>query len=63
MEFFGASHPVEVENFLTDNGVVIEDFVELAQFKEENLIKVVLFDVPILVHGGSEATPSIFRDE
>jgi hypothetical protein len=30
VELLGASHPVEVEYFLANDGIIIEDFVELA---------------------------------
>jgi hypothetical protein len=48
VQLFGTSHPVEVEDLLTDDGIVIENFVKLAEFEEKYLVKVVLLDLPKL---------------
>jgi len=63
VEFFGATHPVEVEEFLTDYCIVVEDFVELSEFEKEDLFKVVLLNLPILVHGWGEIFPKFLRDQ
>ena len=63
MQLFGTSHPVEVEDLLTDDGIVIENFVKLAEFEEKYLVKVVLLDLPKLYLGGSKGGPFLFWDE
>ena len=51
MELLGTAHPVQVEKLLTDDGIVVEDFIELAELEEQNLVKVVLLDLPELLLG------------
>jgi len=33
VELLGASYPVEIEYFLANDGIIIEDFVELAKLE------------------------------
>ena len=63
VQLFGTSHPVEVEDLLTDDCIVIENFVKLAEFEEKYLVKVVLLDLPKLNFGGSKGGPFLFWDE
>jgi hypothetical protein len=48
---------------LTNYSVTVKDLVELAKLKEENLVVVVLFELPKLIHSRSKGRPSISRDE
>ena len=50
MELLAASHPVQIKQFLTNNRVQEEDFVELPQLEEENLFEIIYFQVPVLPH-------------
>ena len=47
---------------LANNGVLVEDFVELAEFKEEDFVIVGLFNFPVLGHAWSECLPLILRN-
>ena len=44
------AHPGEVEHAIAKNGVVVKDLVELAQFEKDDLVVVLLFDLPKLSH-------------
>jgi hypothetical protein len=63
VQLFGTSHPVEIEDLLTDDGIVKENFVEFAEFEEKYLVKVVLLDLPKLYLGGGKGSPFLFWDE
>lgn len=63
VEFLGAAHPVEVQQFLADDGITVKDFIELAKFEEKDLLVVSLLDVPVLLHARCEGQPLFLRDE
>ena len=61
MKLFRTSHPVKVQEFLASNRIIIKDLVKFAEFKEENLIVIVLLNLPILRHSRCEILPMLGR--
>ena len=61
MELLGSTHPIKVQYSLADDGIVVENLVELSKLKEENLFIIILFDFPILFHGWSKLCPALAR--
>ena len=57
MKLFGTTHPVKVEQPLTDDRVIEKYLVEFSKFKKENFLQVVLLKLPILVHSRSKVFP------
>lgn len=51
MKLLVLAHPMKVKDFVAEDGIVVENLVELTKAKEENLIVVVLFEAPVLNHG------------
>ena len=62
MQLFAVAHPIEVEQFVTQDGIHVEDLVKLAKFEKENLFKVVLLQLPVLGHARCECLPIGRRD-
>jgi len=62
VQFLGAAHPVEIEELLTDDSISVKDLVELAQFEEEDLIEIVLLQLPVLMHARGELWPLMLWD-
>lgn len=63
VQLLGSTHPVEVEQFLTDDCVTEENLVELAQLEEKNLLKVVHFELPELRHCRRKVFPVGLGDQ
>lgn len=63
MKFLGSTHPVQVQNFLAQDGILGKKLIELAELKEENLLVVVLLECPELLHAGSETFPVVLLDQ
>ncbi len=57
MKLLCPAHPVQIKEFLAYNSVLVEDFVELAELKEKNLLIVGRLYLPVLRHGGSKLFP------
>jgi hypothetical protein len=62
MELLCSSHPVEVEQLLAHDGIHVEDLVKLAELEQENLLKIVLFDLPILDFAPGKFFPVLVRN-
>mmetsp|Transcript_132834 Transcript_132834/g.331403 ORF Transcript_132834/g.331403 Transcript_132834/m.331403 type:complete len:232 (-) Transcript_132834:565-1260(-) len=45
---FPLTHPLQVANSLSDEGIVIEDLIEFANFEQGNLVKMCAFQFPVL---------------
>ena len=43
MQLLASAHPVEVQDFLADDGVLKENLVELPELEEEDLLEVINF--------------------
>lgn len=56
VQSFYFMHENQIQNSLTYDGIVVEDLVELAQLKKQNLVIHLRFDVPILAHRLCEFT-------
>ena len=63
MQLFSSAHPVQIQQLLADDCVVVKNFVKFSEFEENDLLKVVLFDLPKLVHARCKRSPRLFRDE
>jgi hypothetical protein len=62
MKFLRTSHPVQIEEFLTNNCIVVENLIKLSKLEEKNLLKVVLLNLPVLTHSWCEKFPFLLRD-
>ena len=63
VQLLRAAHPVEVEQLLADDRVIVEDFVKFTEFEKEDFLEVFLLQLPILAHAGCEVFPELLRDE
>jgi hypothetical protein len=62
VKFFGSTHPVQIQQPLTDYCVAVKDLVEFSEFEKENLLKVMLLQLPELIHAWREVFPAILRN-
>ncbi len=56
-------HPVQIEELVTDHGILVEELVELAKLEEYYGIVSLALDFPELFHGWTKPVPFIVRDE
>ena len=63
MQLSRVTHPVEIKDFLTCDGIVVEDFVKLSQLEKENLLIVELLYLPVLLHGRCKVLPPFWWDK
>lgn len=50
MQLLVLTHPSEVQHFIAQNRIVVENLVKLAQLEEDDLVEVFFFDLPVLDH-------------
>lgn len=62
MELLCSSHPVKVEQFLAHDSIHVENLVKFAELEQENLLKIILFDLPILDFAPGKFFPVLFRN-
>ena len=58
-----ALHPAEVQDPVAEDGIIVEDLVELADLEEEDFVEVFAFDVPVLLHTSTKLDEFIRRHE
>ena len=57
MQFAVLAHPSQVEVFVTQDCIAVEYLIKLSQFEEDDLVKVLLFDLPVLHHRTCKIVP------
>ncbi len=62
MQLLVSSHPVQVQQVLPNDGIIMEHLIKLAQLEEQNLIIIRPLNLPILMHGRRECFPLLLRD-
>lgn len=62
VKLFSATHPVEVKQFLTDDGIIVENFIKLSKLEQKYLVIVRSFYLPVLRHCRSEVLPVFVGD-
>ena len=48
---------------MAEDGIIVEDLVELADLEEEDFVEVFAFDVPVLLHTSTKLDEFISRHE
>ena len=43
MKFFGPAHPIEIQELLANDRILIKQLIEFAQFEKEDFLVIVLF--------------------
>ena len=62
VQLLRVAHPIEVQQFVAQNGIVVKDLIELSKLEKEHFFKVVLLKVPILSHARRKVLPFTRRN-
>mmetsp|Transcript_21387 Transcript_21387/g.33076 ORF Transcript_21387/g.33076 Transcript_21387/m.33076 type:complete len:352 (-) Transcript_21387:483-1538(-) len=59
VQLLHGAHPVQVQDLVAGYRVQVEEFVELAELEKQNLLEVVLLDLPVLDLGAGQFIPVV----
>ena len=57
MKLGSSTHPRQIKYPITNYCICVKDLVEFAEFEEDYLLKVILLNLPILLHAGCKLFP------